>query len=310
MDVCTRPSHAGRWREAPQHFLPAALAFLLLVFLNNAALPSTPGLSLSDEEETASTTPKSDYAIALETVSPGTESASFSARLTENSARSAKDVSWQVFNDEGEKLLDARSTAANLPLQPGSYRVKLELGAVSMEESFTLPEGQAVALNFVLNAGALRVLPRLGHNPAGSLSTQSRIYALNGFRAGELIAKSSRPGEVLTLPAGSYRVENRLGLGNAIAIADITVKPGIVSAMHFDHNAGAIRLAYQGGTDASISWTIMQGDAAMITNLDGREADVVLRPGSYTAVTRLGAREISTDFTVVAGQSANILIGD
>ena len=38
------------------------------------------------------------------------------------------------------------------------------------------------------------------------------------------------------LTAGSYRVESRFGLGNAVASANVTVKPGLLSSVEIDHH--------------------------------------------------------------------------
>ncbi|MCA0433983.1 MAG: hypothetical protein LCH46_12055 [Proteobacteria bacterium] len=281
---------------------------LALLWPTTPALPAAPSTTPNDEA-TLSTSPASNYELGVEAVPAGEETASFAARLTETSTRIARNVTWQVFDAEGAMLLDATSSAASLPLSPGSYEVRLELGAVNFQEAFAVPPGGAVTMSFVLNAGVLRVLPRLGQNPAAEIASESRIYALNGIAAGQLMSKSTQPGEMLVLPAGTYRVENQLGLGNAVAVSDVVVKAGVVSAMEFDHNAGLIRLAYEGQDASATAWEVRQGETVMIGNLTGPKADVVLRPGLYTAVMRAGSRLLQRDFTVTAGETGIVLIG-
>ncbi len=308
MDACTRPSHTGRQRG---FFHRSRLAvFFLTLALSGQALAATNPVLEPENDQTNSISPSSDHEVAIANVAAGSESASFSARLTDASTRYAKNLQWLVFDAAGERLLDATSTTASLPLKPGYYRIEARIGAIAIEEHFTLLEGNSIAINFVLNAGSLRILPRLKGTITPDIMTRSLVYALTGKKSGELVADSSMPGEPLTLTAGKYRVENRMGLGNVIAIADVEVRPGVISALEINHNAGIAHLAYQGQSPQVVAWQIRQGSTVLVTGLSGMQASLVLQPGDYVAVAKIGDDTITTNFTIVDGQLRDVVIGN
>ncbi len=308
MDACTRPSHTGRRRGIFNNSRLAA--FCLALVLSGPALTATNPELEPENDQTNSISPSSDHEVAIAVVAEGNESASFSARLTDASTRYAKNLQWLVFDAAGGRLLDATSTTASLPLNPGYYRVEARLGAIAIEEHFTLLEGNSIAITFVLNAGALRILPRLKGTTMPEINSRSLVYALTGKKSGELVADSSMPGEPLTLTAGKYRVESRMGLGNAIAVTDVEIRPGITSALEINHNAGVALLSYQGPSLATVAWQIMQGQAVLVTGIKGAQANLVLRPGDYVAVAQVGGETIATNFTIIDGQLRDVVIGN
>ena len=308
MDACTRPSHTGRRRGIFN--ISRLAAFCLALVLSGPALTATNPDIEPENDQTNSISPSSDHEVAIAAVATGEESASFSARLTDASTRHAKNLQWQIFDSAGERLLDATLTTASLPLKPGYYRVEARLGTIAIEEHFTLLEGNSIAITFVLNAGALRILPRLKGTTPPEITSRSLVYALTGKKSGELVADSGTPGEPLTLSAGKYRIESRMGLGNAIAITDVEIRPGITSALEINHNAGIAHLSYQGSSIRAVAWQIKQGAIVLVTGINGSEANLVLRPGDYVAVAQVGGETIATNFTIIDGQLREVVIGD
>lgn len=313
MDACTRPSHTSRQTRKAEGFRLAALlscVALSSLIMVGPALPATQQELAPENEETASIAPSAQHEVAVEAVAPGQESATLSARLTDQSASALKGMTWKVRNAAGDMVFDSAATSASIALQPGFYTVEAHYGAVILDESFTLLEGTAMDVRFVLNAGALRILPRIkGMAPPG-ITSMTRIFALTGKSRGKMVQESTVPGSVINLTAGQYRIENRLTGGNAVSVIDVSVQPGIMSSVEIDHRAGLARLAYVGAPDAKVEWEIRQGDSTQLANLSGINASVALKPGSYTAIARIGGESLTASFQIKEGEARDIMLGN
>jgi hypothetical protein len=188
--------------------------------------------------------------------------------------------------------------------------VEARFGALTLQESFTLLEAQALNINFVFNAGALRVLPRLKGMAPPDITTKTRIFALTGKSKGNLVRETSEPGEVINLVAGNYRIESKLVMGNTVAVADVRVVPGLMSAIEIDHRVGLARLAYVGAPDARVEWEIKRGPITEISHFLGLNASLALLPGTYTAVARVGGESLSATFEIEEGKTRDIMLGN
>ena len=118
------------------------------------------------------------------------------------------------------------------------------------------------------------------------------------------------PGEILRVKAGDYRIESRFAAGNAVAVADVHVKPGVMSAVEIDHAAGLARLSYVGAPDADVSWLVTDEKGEALPAIAGLSANVVLKPGAYVAKAQIGNELLTASFDILAGQQRDILLGN
>jgi hypothetical protein len=174
----------------------------------------------------------------------------------------------------------------------------------------TLLETNRLMVSYVLNAGGLRVLPRVKDVTLPVAQSVSRIFALGGKNNGNLVAISEIPGEVLRLPAGDYRVQSRFAAGNAAAVTDVHVKAGRLTALDIDHKAGVARLSYVGSPQSDVQWNVRNGAGVAIASANGLQADVVLIPGTYTASANVGNEVLTATFDIAQGQARDILLGN
>jgi hypothetical protein len=158
--------------------------------------------------------------------------------------------------------------------------------------------------------GGIRILPRLKNLGPAPADAQSLVYAVSGHNKGKLITISTTPGEILRVEAGDYRIESRFAAGNAVAVADVHVKPGIMSAVEIDHAAGLARLAYVGAPDANVSWQVTDAGGEALPAIKGLSANVVLKPGSYVARAKIGSESLTANFVITEGQARDILLGN
>ena len=307
MGISTCPSTTHRQRRA---FTSCALAVVLFVSTAHPGLTAAPLLDVTEVAATHSIASDTAHEVSISMVEPGKETISLAARLTTMSLHIAKDVIWQVRNDSGELVLDATSSELQSPLIPGEYVVEAQYGAVSLRETVRLVEGNSIAVNFVLNAGGLRVLSSLKDLPADDIEPKVMVYSLSGPDKGKLVAHSEAAGELLKLPAGSYRVESRMGDGNAMAVTDVRIRPGKMSAIEVNHQAGIARLSFVGAPDAQVSWDVRPIDGLKFKSLAGITQKLALKPGTYLAEAHVNGEILTAKFNIAAGEQRDIMLGN
>ncbi len=306
MGVSTRPSKKYRQQHKFQF---CALAILLSTSLASPAFTATT-VDVPDVETTYSIAHDTAHEVSISVVEPGKESISLVARLTTISTHIARDVAWQVRNEAGELLLNATSNELESPLAPGQYVVEAQYGAVAVRETLRVTAGNSIAVNFVLNAGGLRVIPALKGMATTGLKSKTFVYALAGVDKGKLVAHSEEPGELLKLSAGVYRVESRMGAGNTTAVTDVRIRPGKMSAVEVTHEAGVARLNFVGSPEASVKWDVRPIDGTKLTTLEGLTHKLALKPGVYLAEAHVNGEILTAKFKIAAGEERDIMLGN
>jgi hypothetical protein len=307
MGVSTRPSTSHRQQRKLE---VCVLAVVLCATLSCPAQAATPLFDEAEVDTTQSIGSDTAHEVSISTVELGKESISLAARLTTRSMYIAKDVIWQVRNETGELVLDATANELQSPLPPGEYVVEAQYGAVSLRETLRLVPGNSIAVNFVLNAGGLRVLPSLKGLLSDDIPSKVMVYALNGPEKGKLLAHSEIAGELLKLPAGQYRVESRMGEGNAIVVTDVRIRPGKMSAVEVSHKAGLARLNFVGAPETPVTWDVRPIDGVKIASLSGISQKLALMPGTYLAEAHANGEILTAKFKIVAGEARDIMLGN
>jgi hypothetical protein len=283
--------------------IPFVLAALLFcgpaIAASTAAIDRSPDIARSGTDVGAE--------VRIEVTQPGNEGLAFNARLSEDGGLITRPISWQVKALGGETLLTRDADAAELSAEPGDYVVEASYGTVKVERKVTLLAGERLAVTFVLNAGGLRILPKLKELGLPAARPFTSIYKASGVDGGTLVAITEEPGEILRLGAGSYRVESRFQPGNAQAMTDVTVKAGLLSAVEIDMNAGIARLDASGAGEREIYWIITDAKGERLPAIPGPAADVVLKPGRYVLSTRIDGVEKSSAFTIEPGRVSAII---
>jgi hypothetical protein len=308
----------GRALQASQGHRRGAVALLLfmsclcLIFVRSDLDAATPPLAASPETTASLPLPEAPYDRRAFLTRPGTEGFELAARLKEHGGLIGRPIAWRIYrllsapNAGGELIYDGDTAIADFLAQPGDYRIDLAYGLARFSRIVTLEAGQRLSLAFNLNIGGLRVLSRLAAPPPVNFRTSHRIYALSGADRMRLIAENAIPGDLLRLPAGRYRIESQLTPGNAIALSDIEVKPGILSAVEIDHRAGIASLALDGAVPSSVTWQILDGAGRVAATASGPSSDVILSPGRYQVEVAVGSATLSRSITISAGKRLEV----
>ena len=250
------------------------------------------------------------HEIAIEIVKPGSEGLELTARLSDTGGLIERDIAWKLRDAQGSVVYEGTSSLANLAVQPGDYNVEATYGSAHFSQDLTVLPANHLMVSFVLNVGGIRVLPRLKNIDLTATDSETFIYAMSGHAKGKLITISKTPGEILRVEAGDYRVESRFSAGNAVAIADVHVKPGLMSAIEIDHAAGLARLAYVGAPDAHVSWQVTDQSGEALAAIEGLSVNVVLKPGTYVAKASIGSEMLTANFVIIEGQARDIMLGN
>jgi hypothetical protein len=293
-DLSTRASRHRRRRHA---HIPALAAVLLAAF----SLPAL-AASRTESDSTGTIARQAAHEVRIGFAKRGREGIELAARLAEDGGLIQRPIFWSVRNAQGEKVFEGEVPVADFPAPPGDYEVTLRYGTVLVRRELTLLPEQRIGVIFTLDVGGIRVLPRVAGIGLPGIETQTSVYAVSGPEAGREIAMSSVPGEIIRVGAGAYRIETRFTPGNTVMSAEVTVKPGIMSAVEIDHVAGIARLSAAG--DAS--WVITDAKGEALPPIAGPAAEVVLKPGDYVAEVTSGGSVKRVTFTMNAGERRDV----
>ena len=284
-----------------------------LVFVGGHAEAATPPPAASPETTASLPLPEPPYDQRAFMTKHGTEGFELAARLKEHGGLISRPISWHVYrlftapDVGGELVYEGETAIADFLAQPGDYRIDLAYGLARFSRIVTLERGQRLSLAFNLNIGGLRILSRLAAPPSVSFRTSHRIYALSGADRMRLVAENAVPGDLLRLPAGRYRIESHLMPGNAIARSDIEVKPGMLSAVDVDHEAGIASLALDGAVPSGVTWQVLDGAGRVAASAAGPATDVILSPGRYQVEVAVGSATLTRSITISAGTRLQVI---
>lgn len=311
MDVSTRPSATRRQKlQLDKRALAAFFFALTPTILPVVAAQSPAGPPAAAPQTVSPASPGATQAMAIKVVRPGEEGISLTAHIAGLQSALATDVRWTLRNELGELVYDEIATEFSKTLPPGAYLIEVGYGTAALREKLALPEGNSLAVSFALNAGALRVLPALKGIVSGGLGSQTLVYSMSGPDRGRLVAQSAIAGEVIRLRAGLYRVENRFGPGNTVAVTDVRVRPGLISGLEVTHFGGLARFSFVGTASARVNWEVKAQDGRSIAVFDGPEQMIALKPGAYEAEAFVNGEVLTAKFNISAGEERNILLGN
>ena len=241
------------------------------------------------------------------------------AKLTAEMRPISRPVEWSIYKVEnGDQALwkqvgAIRAAEPTMKLDPGQYLVRARYGHVTASKMVEVKPRKQSDITFVLNAGGLRILSHLifVDAPRGKQATHF-IYTgdadENGMR--QLIAKSQIQGDVIALNAGRYRVISRLGEANSVVSTDVTVSPGVLTAVEVNHKAGVLSLKIDDDADApstaKTNLVVFDDDGNLVARARGAAVQTILAPGRYSITVERAGKKVTEDFDIRIGESKAI----
>jgi hypothetical protein len=249
----------------------------------------------------------------------GSGQLSLVALLTEDGQNIEQGLIWRIFRDkpgpDGKPTLLAthREASPSLRLAPGAYVVNVAFGRANLTRKITVPGERAVQERFVLNAGGLRLNPVLASGEAiNERAVSCDIYSDERDQYGQRtkLMSAVKPGLIVRLNAGIYNIVSNYGDANAVARADVTVEAGKLTEATLSHAAAKVtfKLVARIGGDAiaDTQWNVATGQGETIKESVGALPTHILAPGTYTVSAKNGGEVFQRQFTVQAGDVAQV----
>jgi hypothetical protein len=181
--------------------------------------------------------------------------------------------------------------------------------------------GQPVSERLAITAGALSVTSVLGDSKLPPSRVQISVYVpdRNGQEA-RLVVPDAKPGDILRLPEGSYRVVStfleketagstpapgaQANATNSVVNAELRVQSGRVTEATLRHRAAimTLKLVNNPGSEAlaNTSFSVLTPGGDVIRELVGAFPSLVLAEGEYVVIARRDGKTYQTTFTVLS----------
>ncbi len=242
----------------------------------------------------------------------------FRALVTEQGPKLQSGLTWRVFaakpsaGGSGYQLLSThREAVPTAALLPGEYLVNAAYGLSNLTKKIKVESGRSLEETFVLNTGGLKLTAALANGEAAPDGTvKFDILSDEEDQRGNrnMILHNAKPGLIIRLNAGAYRIESLYGDANAIVRADITVEPGKVTEATIKQTGSktTFKLVQTLGGEAlaDTKWTILTSAGDVVKENAGALPTHILSPGSYAVVADHGGLSFTRKFSIEAADDA------
>jgi hypothetical protein len=153
----------------------------------------------------------------------------------------------------------------------------------------------------------------VGDSPIPDAKVRFSIFVAVGTDPeGRLVADNIKPGALIRLPVGSYRVVSTFGDTNAITSADLTVEPAKLIKAMLRHRAATVTLKLVnnlgGEAYAGTNFSVLTPGGDTIRDLVGAFPSLILAEGDYFLIARNNGKVFTSEFKVRSGIDQDIEI--
>src|SRR5262245_47634059 len=244
----------------------------------------------------------------------------FKALVAEAGPRLQSGITWRVYEAKtspasaGYKLLSThRDPMPTAALLPGEYLVNAAYGLSNLTKKIKVESGRSIEETFVLNTGGLKLAALLADGsplPASAARYDILSDEEDQFGNRQMVLRDAKPGIVIRLNAGAYRIECLYGDANAVAKADITVEPGKVTEATLKQTGAktTFKLVQTLGGEAlaDTKWSILTSAGDVVKENAGALPTHILAPGSYAVVADHAGESFTRKFSIEPGEAKQI----
>ena len=244
----------------------------------------------------------------------------FKALVSETGPRLQSGITWRVYESKTSpgsadyKLLSThRDPTPTAALLPGEYLVNAAYGLSNLTKKIKVESGRSIEETFVLNTGGLKVVALLPDGkplPASAARYDILSDEEDQFGNRQMVLRDAKPGIVIRLNAGAYRIECLYGDANAVAKADITVEPGKVTEATLKQTGAktTFKLVQSLGGEAlaDTKWTLLTSAGDVVKENAGALPTHILAPGSYAVVADHAGESFTRKFSIEPGEAKQI----
>ena len=249
---------------------------------------------------------------------PGSTQLKLVALLTADGQKIDQGMVWRVFQHgsgaaaKSKLVSENRDASPSLKLQPGDYTINASFGRANLTRKVSVKAGTAATEQFVLNAGGLRLTASVASKPAPDGTVTYAIYSddRDQFANRTAVMAGAKPGLIIRLNAGIYRVISTYGDVNARVETDVTVEAGKLTEASVAHAAAkaAFKLVTREGGEAlpDTHWTIQSAAGETVKESVGALPTHILAPGNYIVSAKSAGRAFQRKFSLRDGEMASI----
>ncbi|MBS0241749.1 MAG: hypothetical protein JSS20_06190 [Proteobacteria bacterium] len=224
-------------------------------------------------------------------------------------------LTYAVFEDDPDAPQGRREVARSAAPDPhfvlpaGPYVVTAKRGSVEVRERVIVKAGESERRTLVLDAAEMALNVRLaGGRFEGEAPITHRIERLEPQPREVLAASGASPS--LELPAGLYRVESRIGLGNVRLEKEVRLKAGETERVAIEAPAGAMRFRLidkdSGQAVPDTSFEVRDRSGQLAWSGSGQEPRALLLAGRYVLRAEARGLVLERPFDVAAGDERAI----
>ncbi|MGQ0456628.1 MAG: hypothetical protein ACT4OU_06165 [Hyphomicrobium sp.] len=239
------------------------------------------------------------------------------ALLTADGQQIDQGVVWRIFQHadapgKSKLVSEVRQPSPAIKLAPGEYTVNAAFGRAHLTKKIVVDSAPPQLVQFVLNAGGLRLNAFVGGKPAANGAVTYAIYSddRDQFENRTAVMSGAKPNLIIRLNAGIYRVVSTYGDANARVETDVTVEAGKLTEASVAHAAGRamFKLVAKEGGEAipDTSWTVQTATGEIVKESVGALPGHYLAPGSYAVSARSGGQVYTHKFSITDGETAVI----
>lgn len=236
------------------------------------------------------------------------------ALLTADGQQIDQGIVWRIYlavQPPGKSKLvsEVRQPTPSVKLQPGDYVVNAAFGRAHLTKKITVTPEPPQTVQFVLNAGGLRINALVGGKPAPAGAVTYAIYSDDRDQSENRTAvmTGAKPNLIIRLNAGIYRIASTYGDANARVETDVTVEAGKLTEATISHSAGRamFKLVTRSGGEAipDTAWVVQSGGGEIVKESVGALPSHYLAPGQYTVAARLGGQVFGGKFDIKDGET-------
>ncbi|MDB5595908.1 MAG: hypothetical protein JWM36_2869 [Hyphomicrobiales bacterium] len=234
-------------------------------------------------------------------------------------------VQWRVYQERpdasGSHQLVAESseTTPSIILPDGDYIIHAAYGLAAATRRVSI-NGNMASERIPLNAGALKIVGMLGDTPIPASRLTLAVYVPErGGSEAKLVAPNAKPGEMIRLPEGNYRIVSTYldsnvpasapahagtpaNATNSVVNAEVRIESGKLTETTVRHRASVVTLKLVnnpgGEALANTSFTVLTPGGDVIREMIGAFPSLVLAEGEYFVIARRDGQTHQATFTV------------
>ncbi len=217
-------------------------------------------------------------------------------------------ASTTVFEDDPDAPRGRREIARSSASRPvfallaGTYYVVVRLGGAEVRERFVIHANERTERRLILDVARVSVVTRPAGRIDGSAAVVLKLQPADDAKQAQI---SRRSQAVFDVPAGRYRLEGRIGDGNAVVERDLDLKAGAREQIVLEVPAGSLRLRWVDSSGMSlpdVAWEIRDRSGRLVWSAIASDAAPLLLQGRYTVKAESRNRRLSRELEVRAGE--------